>query len=171
MLAAYPTDAAALFEREQDPFANPVGRSIREGTAQLLEAILNGMDPDALRRGLDLMLRVRAVQQFSPSQAVAFVFALKSVFREVLPEAQSDLEAALVLSELDRRVDQVALLAFDVYSECREEISRLRVNEVKRQVAWVLEQLRRRSLGADPERRGSPDENPPWEHPPGGEAP
>lgn len=173
LLATYPADAAALFEREQDPFANPVGRTIREGTAELLQAILNGMDPHALRRSLDLMLRVRAVQQFSPSQAVGFVFALKPILRAVIPEARSDTELAEALSELDDKVDQVALLAFDVYSECREEISRLRVAEVKRQVAWVMEQLQKRSrrAGLEPGGRAGEDLRREELPGPGGEAP
>ena len=40
---------------------------------------------------------------------------------------------------LDNRIDEIALLAFDVYSACRQKISDIRVNEVKNQVGKLLE--------------------------------
>jgi len=144
VLSTYPEDAAALFARQQDPFANPVGRSVREGTAGLFDTILDGMDPEDLRRYLDQIVRVRAVQQFPPSQALAFVFSLKPILRTSLPEAVGDPRLAAELAELELRIDRVGLLAFDVYSECREEVSQLRINEVKRKVDWVLEKLNQR---------------------------
>lgn len=144
VLATYSEDAAVLFQKERDPFANPVGHSVREGTAGLFDAILDGMDTGELRRHLDQIIHVRAVQQISPSQALSFVFSLKSILRASLPEAGQDPRLARELAEMDLRVDQVALLAFDLYSECREEVTRLRINEVKRQVAWVLDKLNRR---------------------------
>ncbi len=155
VLATYPEDAAVLFQKERDPFANPVGHSAREGTAGLLDAILDGMDTGELRRHLDQIIRVRAVQQISPSQALSFVFSLKSILRASLPEAGQDPRLARELAEMELRVDQVGLLAFDLYSECREEVTLLRINEVKRQVAWVLEKLNRRGGGPADDPTGS----------------
>jgi hypothetical protein len=34
------------------------------------------------------------------------------------------------LAELDNRIDQVALMAFDFYMDCRERLHQIRVNEV-----------------------------------------
>ena len=156
VLSSYPEDAAALFERQRDPFANPVGHSVREGTEGLFDSILDGMDAGDLRRHLDQIVRVRAVQQLPPSEALAFVFSLKPILRISLPEAAADTRLAAELAELDLRIDRVGLLAFDIYAECREEVSQLRINEVKRQVAWVLKKLneRDRSPVDDP---ASPD--------------
>jgi len=44
VLSAYPPDAAALLSAQRDPFANPLGHSVREGTRGIFHAILNGMD-------------------------------------------------------------------------------------------------------------------------------
>jgi hypothetical protein len=35
----------------------------------------------------------------------------------------------------------VALVAFEVYAACREELMALRVTEMKRQVSWVFQKL------------------------------
>jgi hypothetical protein len=149
VLSTYPEDAAALFIKEQDPFANPVGKSVREGIEGLFEAMVDEMDEAGIRKSLDQIVRVRAVQQFSPSQAVAFVFSLKPILRDLFPESEADPGLARRLAEMGSRVDAVALIAFDLHSECREELSQLRINEAKRQVAWVLEKINKRDAVAD----------------------
>jgi hypothetical protein len=144
VLATYPEDAAALFQREQDPFANPLGHSMREGAHGLLETIFGDMDRDKLWKHLDSIIRIRAVQQLAPSQALCFLFSLKPILESVFSEAAVDPGLARGLERIEDRIDQVVLLAFDVYTECREEVSKLRINEVKRQVTWVIEKMNQR---------------------------
>lgn len=156
VLATYPEDAAAIFNREQDPFANPIGASVRRGTRGLLSALLGDMDRDRIHEHLDDIIRVRAVQQISPSQALSFVFSLKPILREVLPEAAEDPRLGQELLDLESRVDRLALFAFDLYAACREEVSQLRINEAKRQVAWILEKINQRDAASD-EMPASPD--------------
>ena len=141
VLSSYPSDAAVLFKKQQDPFANPIGASVRNGTRGTFQAILNGMDPEELRSHLDTMIRVRAVQDFTPSQALAFVFALRSIVLQVHPQLDAEPSLRKERAALDRIVDRVALAAFEVYTACREELHALRVNEMKRQVSWVFEKL------------------------------
>ena len=150
VLSSYPSDAAALFQKQQDPFSNPIGESVRKGTRGILRAILNGMDLEALRSHLDEIVRVRAVQEMSPSQALSFVFSLRPIIREVIPELETDPGLRQARRELEEKIDTVALTAFQVYAERREEVSQLRINEVKRQVAWVFEKMNKGDAG-DPE--------------------
>jgi len=156
VLSSYHSDAAVLFQRQQDPFSNPIGQSVREGTRGILQAILDGMDPDDLRSHLDRIVRIRAVQDLAPSQALSFVFALRSVLRAAIPEAEADPRLRREMARLDTEIDRVALTAFDIYAERREEVGRLRVNEVKRQVAWVFEKMNQRDARAS-DAGGSPD--------------
>jgi hypothetical protein len=44
---------------------------------------------------------------------------------------------------MDRKIDEVALSAFEIYAARREEVSELRINEVKRQVSWVMGKMNR----------------------------
>jgi hypothetical protein len=150
VLAAYPADGAALFANQQDPFANPVGASVREGTRGVFEALLTDMDAQRIRGHLDEMVKIRAVQQFSPSQALSFVFALKSVIRDVVPEVSRDPRYRSELTELETRIDRVALAAFDLFMEAREEVSQLRISEVKRQVTWIMDKMNQRNPARDP---------------------
>jgi hypothetical protein len=83
---------------------------------------------------LEAIIRIRAVQDFTPSQAVAFVIQLKQIVREELGVGSSaDLQG------LEDRIDEVLLLAFDIYSKCRQKLNDIRVREVKNQVGRLLE--------------------------------
>ncbi len=147
VLAAYPSDAAALFRKQQDPFANPLGHHVREGTRGLFQTMLDGMDRERLRTHLDQIIRIRAVQDLTPSQALSFVFSLRSIVRDVVPEATAKGRFKTDLEALDENIDAVALAAFEMYSAMREELADLRVKEVKRQVAFVLEKMNQGNEG------------------------
>jgi hypothetical protein len=164
VLSVYPADSGALFMRQKDPFANPLGHSVREGTRGVLDALLDGMDGQEIRRHLTEMVKLRAVQELTPSQALTFVFSLKSVIRQEIPEAEGNPRYSEELAEMDSKIDGVALAAFDLFVEAREEVGRLRIGEVKRQVAWVMEKMNRvdsvRADGpVDRERTSSEGEN------------
>ena len=45
MLSVYPKDSAARFLKERDPFANPLGNTVREGAAGLFDSLTGAMDP------------------------------------------------------------------------------------------------------------------------------
>ena len=157
VLSSYSSEAAVLFQRQQDPFANPIGKTVRAGTRGTFQTILNGMDTEELRSHLDEIIRVRAVQELSPSEALSFVFSLRSVVRKVIPEMDADSRLHREVAEFDEKIDRVALVAFDLYAERREEVSQLRIKEVKRQVAWVFEKMNQRDAEAL-EARNNPDQ-------------
>jgi hypothetical protein len=142
-LAAYPQRAAAVFTRRRNRFANPVGHGLRAGLNGLFAALLDGMDPDEIRGQLDGIIRVRAVQQLEAAEAVGFVFRLKDVIRARLPAANGNAALAADLAQLERRIDEIALAAFEIYTGCREQVCELRINEVKRQLPWVMERQSR----------------------------
>jgi hypothetical protein len=145
VLATYPEEAAALFEREQDRFANPVGHSVRTGARGIVAALGDGLDPEQIRAGLREIIQVRAIQQFSPARAVGFVFRLKAAIRAELVEEAADPAVRAELAALDEAIEGIVLAAFDVYVECRERVYQLRLEEAKRRVAWVVDRLNRRA--------------------------
>ena len=152
VLATYPGDSASAFRKQKDRFANPVGHSLREGTRGIFAALLNGMDAEEIRKHLREIIKIRAVQQFSASEAVCFVFRLKHAVRAELGKAARDPRFSVELAEVEGQIDRIALWAFDVFVQCREQVCELRVNEVKRRVSWILEKMTQR--GFDPELAG-----------------
>lgn len=140
-LATYQSKATAFFMREGDRFANPVGRAVRVGLRGVGECLLGEMNAEEICRQLEEVVKIRAVQDFTPGAAVSFVFLFKDAVREKLAGVLDESRFFGVREELERRVDQAALFAFDIFVRCREQVYELRVNEVKRSVAALVERF------------------------------
>jgi len=126
--ATYPADTARFLAGVGDPFANPVGSTLREGLGRLLDGLAAEPSPADLAAAIDGIVRIRAVQELSPSVAVGFVYELRGILREELAAAAL---SPAELSVLESGIDRMALAAFDVYMRCREKIFEIRVREIR----------------------------------------
>jgi hypothetical protein len=125
---SYPAETARFLKNQKDPFANPVGQTTYQSLDALVDALTTDAGPEVMAKALDPILRIRAVQSFTPSKATSFVFSLKQILRRYLPG-----DAGVDMNELDRRVDEMAMAAFDIYVACREKIFELKANESRNQ--------------------------------------
>jgi len=141
ILDTYPAETAKMLKREKNQFANPVGSTIYQGMDGLYQELIKGIDPETISPFLDKIIRIRAIQDFAPSRAIAFVFSLKDLVRREAEEVKSpqDTLSADDLSSFEARIDRLALIAFDIYMQCREQLYELRVNEVKNRSQRLLQ--------------------------------
>jgi len=131
VIQTYPTDTSNFFKSQKDPFANPVGQTVLRGLEALFDILLQCPDTDTISSFLDPIIRIRAVQDFTPSRAVSFIFSLKQVIRDNLTKELKDAATGVELLGLESTIDDLALIAFDIYVECREKIYELKANEEK----------------------------------------
>ena len=124
----YPGDTAAFLQSEKDRFANPVGYTVTINLEKILDGLLAGPDILSLSPCLEDIVKIRAVQDFSPSQAVSFPLLLKKV---IIGEIKIEQVPAGDWIEFDSKIDTLSLLAFDIYSRCREQINRIKLSELK----------------------------------------
>src|SRR4030042_3151306 len=80
----YPRVTSEFLAKQEDQFRNPVGYTINQSIGPIYDQVVSAMATDALLRALDGIIRIRSVQDFTPSEAVAFIFQLKSAIREVV---------------------------------------------------------------------------------------
>jgi hypothetical protein len=139
--STYPQITSKFLAQQEDQFRNPVGHAIRESIGPIYQQVVSTMDSDELQRALDGIIRIRSVQEFTPSEAIGFVFQLKTVFREVLDGQLPEGEKRDGLAELETRIDRVALLAFEKYTECREKLHEVRNKEIKGRTMKLLERV------------------------------
>jgi hypothetical protein len=132
----YPEETAKFLRSNSDRFANPVAAGLREGLAEILDGVLRGVETHELTSALDGVIRVRAVQEFEPSVAVGFVYDLKNVLRE---SGWEHVDGSM--DELDRRIERLGLCAFDVYMRCREDMWRIRAQEIRNQSVGIMERV------------------------------
>lgn len=123
--------SSGFFKKSLDKIANPTGGNIRDGLSSIVDLLLDGADPEEYSKPLDQVIRIRAVQDFSPSQAVVPFLELKWVIRQVLNDNKKTKHLTQELTELDCQIDRLALVAFDKYMECREQLFQVRIKELK----------------------------------------
>jgi len=132
ILGTYPPQTQAVWRPNRERFSNPVGHAILTTTAEIIPLLLAWNNAEAVAGSLTQLVKIRAVQDFAPSQALSFVFLLKKLLRQ---EFAKELSARGALDELlafETRVDNLAVIAFDLYVSARDQVQRMRVEEVKR---------------------------------------
>ncbi len=135
---SYPPETAIFLKREKNHFDNPVGFRISEGLEGLYDALSQEMGKEKVLGFLDKIIRIRALQDFAPSQALAFVFLLKNVIRQELAEEIRKENLGEEVLELESRIDGMALLGFDIYTKCQEKLHQIRGDEIKRRVSGLM---------------------------------
>ena len=141
VFGSYPQEAARFFRSEKDAFRNPVGHALLTSTEALYDGVALGKEGAPVTEALEAVVRLRAVQELSASEAVGFVFSLKRAVRDEVREAGREGELWPALVVLDERIDALASTAFDLYGQSRERVYRIRVDELRRERASLLRQL------------------------------
>jgi hypothetical protein len=158
-LASYPSQTCRFLRNEKDRFRNPVGHTLKEGLATLLDEITGEMDTAKIGPALESIVRLRAVQDFTPAQATGFVLALREILYDNLEGGGAP--------SWGKRIDDMALLAFDLYMRCREEIHEIKARERQREV-FVWEKLNHRAqrgpVTANKAKFSGPSETPKPQH-------
>ena len=134
----YPSESQRFIRKERDLFANPVGSTISKDIETLYDELLKDGNDDKITLCLENIIRIRSIQDFKPSQAIGFVLQLKKLVREMLEVKTAVNGMSGELQAFENRIDDIALLAFDIYSQCRQKIYEIRVNEVKNQLGKLL---------------------------------
>jgi len=139
ILDTYPSDTASFMRDKKSRFANPVGHSISAGVEGIFEDLLQGIDQERVSVFLDNIIRIRAIQDFTPSQAVSFVFFLKKIIRDVLAGEIRENSLADELILLEDQIDSLGLLAFDIFMRCREKLYDIKANETRSMTFRLLQ--------------------------------
>lgn len=139
IFSMYPFETSGFLRTQSDRFANPVGHATRQAALVLYDAVAGqDMDMNAVAGALQSLMRIRAVQDLRPDQALGALFLLKPVLRKLF------LTDVLVAGELnafldmESRVDSLALLAFNQYCTDREAVFEQRVNDSRRERAQLV---------------------------------
>jgi len=154
ILETYPEGTSRFLKQEKDRFTNPVGYTISQEIEALYDGLLQEMNSDKLAVCLDNIIRIRAVQDFPPSQTIALIFLLKKAIREELASEITENRVFEELLKFEARIDKLALLAFDIYMKCREKVFEIRVNEAKAERERVLKLLERINLTMENQSEG-----------------
>ncbi len=132
-----------------------MGQTTHENLEALFELILSDAKPQTAREFVDPIIRIRAIQDFTPAKAVCWIFDLKDIVRKTLALGADGGRDLIELGKLERRIDQFGLLGFDIYMQCREKIYDLKANEMRER---TFSAFARAGLIKEPADDDSPDQ-------------
>jgi len=143
ILETYPADTATIMRKEKNQFTNPAGSTISREIEVLFKNLCEGSPLEKCDASLDSILKIRSVQDFSPSKAVGFIFLLKRAIgerlkNEICKEAITD-----EWLQFQTRIDDLALQAFDLYMDCRNKICEIRVNQARAEKEMAFKMMER----------------------------
>jgi len=153
ILETYPADTATIMRKDKDQFTNPVGSTISREIEVLFGKLCEGVHDEKCQASLDAILKIRSVQDFSPSKAVGFIFLLKRAIGETL---KNDICKESVMDEwlkFQSRIDDLALQAFDIYADCREKICEIRVHQAKSEKEMAFRMMERMTHSKEKRRK------------------
>lgn len=134
----YPKDTSKFLRSVKNRFDNPVGYTISEEIPHLYDELIGDMDRERIMVSIGNILRIRAVQDFSPSAAVGFILGLKNVVRDSISRLSADDSVWDGVFEFDVRIDTLILMAFEAYTECRARVHEIRTREIKMRSAQTM---------------------------------
>lgn len=127
LLSSFPPETQKIWKANKDRFTNPVCNIFETALGSLLDGLVAWQDAEELAKPLNELVKVRSVQDVAPSKALAFIPGLKKVLRELL----GDKVEAGEFGVFDMRLDNVTLMAFDIYTKNREQVFAMRIDEFK----------------------------------------
>lgn len=138
----YPAETSIFLRQQKDQFANPVGYTFAQGAEAILDGLLTGADAGKTAPFIDGIMRIKAVQEGAPSQALVFIFLLKNILREICGQALQERPLAEEMTALESAIDALGLRAFDSFMKCREKIYELKANETRNMTFRLLQKAR-----------------------------
>ncbi|MFC1848905.1 RsbRD N-terminal domain-containing protein [candidate division CSSED10-310 bacterium] len=141
IIETYPADTSRFLVQEKDRFLNPVGFTLEQAIQTIFHEFLTGTDREKLSTALHDIIKIRSVQEFSPSEALRIIFILKKVIREELGAEIARKKLFDELFAFESGIDELMLLCFDIYSQCREKIYEIKFREIKNRHYKLLERM------------------------------
>jgi hypothetical protein len=139
----YQPEMVRFLKAEKDQFSNPVRNTIITSSGNIYDAILEDT-PIFEINGLEEIIKVRAVQDFSPSDALSFLFNLKNIIQTEYIKDKKNAVAFTELYEFNERFDKLVLKAFDIYNDCRLKIQEIKMAEIKSRSERAFEILNKK---------------------------
>ncbi len=129
ILEDYPPHTQTFFRENKSPYSNPVGFTLRKGMKELFDELLQPTSAEKAQNILEPVMKVRAVENLAPSQRGKFVLPLREIISEILREEKRKDFWGQEWLDLNSRLNRLALLAVNLYSECAERVNKLRIKE------------------------------------------
>ncbi len=135
LTGCYHPETAGFMKKERDPFQNPFGHAVRAALEGVFKELIEEGRPEGFRRALQELMRIRAAQTESASEALCFVrFLREAVQEELAREAGRNGGWDGIPEEyslLEEHLHELTVIACDLFVESRKKIDAIRIKEIR----------------------------------------
>lgn len=147
VFAMYPFETTGFIRTQRDQFANPVGHATRAAGEQIYDAVTGrDVDMEKVHASVAALIRIRAVQDLKPEQAVGVLYLYKSVLRE--RSLRTCWPPGMSRGSWTWGIvwDTLCLMAFNLYLADREQVYAERVAQQRREASQIRRWAARHGL-------------------------
>ena len=130
--ACDPDPSSRLLGGDHDRFRNPIWYAYDQALPVVFDEVIGDMDRTRIASALDPVMHIRTVEALSPTEATGFILLLKDVVQDALRAEAGDATGVEAWRAFGSRVDEVALVAFELFVACQEKLQRIRASEAAR---------------------------------------
>ncbi len=141
VIETYPDEAGKFLFENKNQFGNPVGYTFSVRLPEILDELIVPTDPQKLNTAIEDIIKIRTVQDFSPSEAVGFFYLLKKIIRKEYHHDDKDKMLFGEVLDFESRIDQAVSLAFDIYVGLKEKVFEIKAGEVKARYGKMVDRL------------------------------
>lgn len=125
-----PAMAAHAGETPSSRYADPTGFRVRKA-ADDIAAWLVAEGESPVPSSVDDLCRIEALQEKAPSRALAPLYRIRSLAPAWL---ESRGASPSLTARAEKRAEQVFFYGLDCYLRCREDVNRLKLDEMRREM-------------------------------------
>ena len=134
-LSLFSNQKQSLIKSQMNQFQNPIRHEIHEGLKMILENF--DQESEKFNEAVEQICRVMAIQELSPSKAIAFFYELKEIFHDRVKKLEHNLTGK-EFAEFNSNIEKMTLKTFDCYCGHREKIYQLKVDESKNKAYMLI---------------------------------
>ena len=141
IVESYPEGAGKYLNNTKNKFSNPIGYTIEHALPPILDAVIRCDVNKAAEKSLDDIIRIRAVQEIEPADALNFINFLRAI---IISEISSYINTNSGLNEfllLEKTFESMTNYAFNSYVKFREKIYEIKANERLKTFEKMIERL------------------------------
>ncbi len=143
----YPLDTTGFLRTKKHDFSNPVGEITTTVGNYIFDAVAGEhILEDRLSMALERFVKLRSVQEFTPSQSLGVLFVFKQLFREAFLEKLEGKGHVATYLEAESRMDTICLMAFEMYVTSRDTIAQMRITEIRNGHSQIVRLAQRHGL-------------------------
>ncbi len=144
---SYPLETTGFLRTKNDEFCNPVGEIVTTMAHFLFDAAAGENVLELkLRDALERFVKLRSVQDFTPSKGLGVMYTFKYFFREAFLDECNNTGKLKEYLDCESRIDTLGLMAFDIYIASRETLAESRIAEIRNAHSQIVRMAQRQGI-------------------------